>query len=41
MPEVTNARSIDDHETKANKSTDFADRLYSYTDSAQKYPIYS
>lgn len=41
MAEVTNARSIDDQETKANKSADFADRLLSYTVSAQKYPIYS
>ena len=41
MPEVTNARSIDDQETKANKSAYFVDRLFSYTVSAQKYPIYS
>lgn len=41
MAEVTNARSRDDHEIKANKSADFADRLFSYTASAQKYPVYS
>lgn len=41
MPEVTNARSIDDQGTKVNKSADFADRLFSYTIRAQKYSIYS
>lgn len=41
MAEVTNARPRDDCEIKANKSANFADRLFSYTASAQKYPIYS
>lgn len=41
MPEVTNARSIDDQGTKVNKTGEFADRLFSYTVSARKHPTYS
>lgn len=41
MQKVTNARSTDDQENKDNKSADFADRLFSYRVSAQKYPISS
>lgn len=40
MQEVTNARTTDDQENK-DKSADFADRLFSYRVSPQKYPISS
>lgn len=40
VTEVTNARSRDDHEIKANKPADFADRCsLTQSVSAQKYSI--
>lgn len=41
VPQVTNARSVNDQETRANKSADSAHRLFPYSVSAQKYAIHS